>query len=128
MYKNMSFKEILKNYPRGNTPGLHELSRNVLDILKTLVHREELQATNEDEITPRIVDKWKPKEGEPFYFIHESGIVCIGHWVEDYHKGYLYNLGNCFETEADARFCLDEFISKAFAKFHGQYPPGSLRG
>jgi len=75
-----------------------------------------------------VPKRWKPKVGEQYYYIHESGIPTIDTWEDDYHHKYKFNLGNCFKTEVDARFCLDEFIKKAFDEWHEQYPPGSPRG
>ena len=63
-------------------------------------------------------ENWKPKDGEQFYFIHESGKIVIDSWEDNYIYEYLYHLGNCFKTEEAANCCLKNFIKPAFKKYH----------
>lgn len=76
-----------------------------------------------------VNDRWKPADKGLYFYINDYGVVVLGRWDEDHtFAKEKIELGNVFETEADARFCRDEFIKKAFDEYHKNYPPGSPRG
>ena len=41
---------------------------------------------------------WKPKEGEEYWYMNESGIQFTDKWENTLCNQYKYELGNCFKT------------------------------
>lgn len=48
-------------------------------------------------------EPWKPKVGEIYYFIAGDGKVRMSKWYGDEVDNDTYNLGNCFETNEEAK-------------------------
>lgn len=67
--------------------------------------------TNEEkELIKNISEKsrknvvWKPEMGEYYYCINDDGFVSSNYWANDNVDNNIYEIGNCYETEEDAKF------------------------
>lgn len=45
---------------------------------------------------------WKPEFGEVYYFLGNTGKVCVEPWLNDESDEYRYSMGECFKTEKAA--------------------------
>ena len=45
---------------------------------------------------------WKPKFDEKYYFLGNTGKVCVEPWLNDELDEYRYSMGECFKTEKAA--------------------------
>lgn len=71
------------------THGIHKISGfNFLDT---------------DWFEPVEPERWKPKDGETYYFIYSHGEVQEWEWDGDYYDIERYKLGVCFQTEEQAK-------------------------
>ena len=94
-----------------------------------------MEINNFDEWFKKVEKKWKPNIGQYYWYITETGNLRQSVRKEN-EGGEMYGvffdlqfeLGNVFETKADAMFCRDEFIKKAFKEYHKNYQPGNPRG
>lgn len=51
----------------------------------------------------QLVDfKWKPKQGEAYYYVDCTGDVCSSQWKKEPDDLDCYNFGNCFRTSNEA--------------------------
>lgn len=57
--------------------------------------------------------RWKPKDGETFWYIYGDGTIDYGFWTSK-NDNLLgrYKLGNCFKTEEEAQKELDRMIAE----------------
>lgn len=46
--------------------------------------------------------RWKPKFDEKYYFLGNTGKVCVEPWLNDELDEYRYSMGECFKTEKAA--------------------------
>lgn len=53
--------------------------------------------------------KWKPKEGDNFYYIGSDGKIHLGIMCDAPHILDMIKIGNCFKTEADGNTYLNKF-------------------
>ena len=53
--------------------------------------------------------KWKPKEGDNFYYIGSDGKIHLGIMCDAPHVLDMIKIGNCFKTEADGNIYLNKF-------------------
>lgn len=53
-----------------------------------------------EEVKP---ERWKPEEGEQFWFVCQDGMAGISTWQDSLSYLYPYSFGNCFQTEEQAR-------------------------
>lgn len=63
--------------------------------------------------------KWKPEDGESFYYVSSNGSVLRTHYKEDFYDDReRYNVGNCFQTRHDAESVAKKFrnLLKKFTK------------
>lgn len=61
---------------------------------------EEVKEETKEEDKPT---RWKPKMGQPFYCLDESGFVDIDEWDGTLGDQRKWDIGNCFQTEQEAR-------------------------
>ena len=52
---------------------------------------------------------WKPKAGEAYYFTNVIGRTGSYCWHNESVDNDLYEVGNCFQTEAEAQAMADKF-------------------
>ena len=52
---------------------------------------------------------WKPKIDEGYYYIDSGLDVPLCNWLDDSMDDSLFNIGNCFQTEAEAQAMADKF-------------------
>jgi len=52
---------------------------------------------------------WKPKVGDAYYLINEFLSVDRYAWESDSIDNEHFNIGNCFQTEAEAQAMADKF-------------------
>ena len=64
-----------------------------------------LQGRIEDlEKSEKKSSKWKPKDGEVYWYITEHGHAVYDIWEDDNIDDERYAIGNCFPTEESAEF------------------------
>jgi len=51
--------------------------------------------------------KWKPKEGEEYYFVEDEGLIISAVWDESHTDISRLKINNCFKTEKDAKKFID---------------------
>lgn len=61
------------------------------------------QKYTEQENIPTQTTRWKPKMGQPFYCLDESGFVEEDEWDGTLGDQRKWDIGNCFKTEQEAR-------------------------
>lgn len=52
--------------------------------------------------------RWKPQEGDIYWFISNSGLVGSSQWDNHYIDRERYLIGNCFKTKEDAEFAAEK--------------------
>jgi len=52
---------------------------------------------------------WKPKADEKFYYINSFEETVESYWVDNKSDNRVFNIGNCFQTEAEAQAMADKF-------------------
>ena len=52
--------------------------------------------------------RWKPKYDENYYFINYRGMVMRNTWVNSVNEDIMYEFGNCFKTENEAKEAIDK--------------------
>ena len=80
--------------------------------------------------------KWIPLVGEKYWYIPREGNIGsairpdteAGNGFDSAWFAIQCDYGNIFETRADAEFCRDEYIKKAFKKYHEASPDGGAEG
>ena len=77
--------------------SLVEAEKQIQDI------RGKLDELNNVKIEPES-RRWKPKEGETYYYIGTSGVVYADGWTNHYVDFARYASGNVFKTEEEALF------------------------
>lgn len=56
---------------------------------------------------------WRPKEGEPHWFVLPNGSVGLGVFYKNNARSLsLLNMGNCFQTEEAAKAAVHEMFEK----------------
>ncbi|QCT71102.1 hypothetical protein [Eubacterium maltosivorans] len=56
---------------------------------------------------------WRPKEGEPHWFVLPNGSVGLGVFYKNNARSLsLLNMGNCFQTEEAALAAVPEMLAK----------------
>lgn len=56
---------------------------------------------------------WRPKEGEPHWFVLPNGSVGLGVFYKNNARSLsLLNMGNCFQTEEAAKEAAPEMMAK----------------
>lgn len=59
----------------------------------------------------QLVDwKWKPKDGEDYYYILSNGIVHLSTWFDYKVDNSRFSIGNCFKTKEEAEIMAEKFI------------------
>ena len=61
------------------------------------------EEVKEETISHTPAKRWKPKVGQPFYCLDESGFVGENEWDGTLGDERMWEIGNCFQTEQDAR-------------------------
>ena len=59
--------------------------------------------------------RWKPKEGDYYYFINYKGMAMRSTWFNSVNECAMYEFGNCFKTEneaIEARDKIKEILNK----------------
>ena len=75
------------------------------EIAKLTVKINELQKKIDDlEKSEQKSGRWKPKDGEVYFFITNDGYVSYKSWDNDGTDNNRYAIGNCFPTEEAAEF------------------------
>lgn len=54
--------------------------------------------------------KWKPKDGEGYYYIFSNGIVHLSTWFNDKVDNSRFSIGNYFKTKEEAEVMAEKFI------------------
>ena len=57
----------------------------------------------------RTEEVWKPKIDEKFYYINSFEEIVESYWVDNNADNRVFNIGNCFQTEAEAQAMADKF-------------------
>ncbi len=52
--------------------------------------------------------RWKPKFGEKYWFIDKDGDIYCMPWNDSIVDNNRYELGNCFKTEEEAKFAVEQ--------------------
>lgn len=96
-------KSIVAKVERGNEMNvdgieqkLDNLTENLEDIKKQI---EELKM-----VTKEQMGRWKPKNGEDYYYISDEGGVYRFEWNDTFVDKGAYAIGNVFKTEEEAEF------------------------
>ena len=76
---------------------LSEAEKQIQDI------RKKLDELNSVKIEPES-RRWKPKEGETYYFISNLGVALSTTWTGVCHDSLMFAIGNVFETKEEAEF------------------------
>lgn len=67
---------------------------------------------------------WKPKTDEKYWFVDSTGAIDWNYWSDCGVDNYRYTIGNCFETEEEAEFALENLKILAelqrYAKKHNE--------
>lgn len=59
----------------------------------------------------QLVDwKWRPKDGEDYYYIISNGIVHLSTWFDYKVDNSRFSIGNCFKTKEEAEIMAEKFI------------------
>lgn len=69
---------------------------------------------------------WKPKKGEAYYYLDDSGIVTYRIWVDDNSDENRFRIGNCFKTREATKKWRDYL--KAIATVRQDEGAMTLRG
>lgn len=73
-------------------------------------------------------ERWKPEEGEEYYFLDDRGFVHKWNWFNCIDSALRYNIGNVFKTEEEAKLAfkkrfyatkLEDFARKHNGEFRG---------
>lgn len=54
--------------------------------------------------------KYKPKDGEDYYYIISNGIVHLSTWFDYKVDNSRFSIGNCFKTKEEAEIMAEKFI------------------
>ena len=93
------------------------------------------QIENFDEWFEKKDRRWKPKYDEMYCYIDFINTILREDFsvhervsiAQDIDK-FNFKIGNVFKNRTDAKFFMNEYLKKAFDKYHEDYPPGSPRG
>lgn len=81
--------------------GEGECAEAIATRFPNLVGRiEDVKEETKEEENPT---RWKPKMGQPFYCLDESGFVEEDEWDGTLGDQRKWDIGNCFQTKQDAR-------------------------
>jgi hypothetical protein len=65
------------------------------------------------------MSRWKPKNGEKYYFVDSClWKVNYCYWDDNINDNDLYNMGNCFQFKDQAERALEQF-KKLLLSLHG---------
>lgn len=71
---------------------------------------------------------WKPKFDEKYYFLGNTGKVCVEPWLDDELDEYRYSMGECFKTEKAAEAWRGYRIARAtVSRDEGVLTPERIR-
>lgn len=79
--------------------GEGECAEAIATRFPKFVNRIEVQEETKEEEKPT---RWKPKVGQPFYCLDESGFVGEDEWDGTLGDERMLEIGNCFQTEQEA--------------------------
>ena len=63
--------------------------------------------------------RWKPKIGEIYWFIDNGGDIFYAYWDDAIIDNSRYELGNCFKSQEEASFTIEQF--KVLAQLRREY-------
>ncbi len=93
---------------------LNELNVQLAEAEKrTQKIRDELDELSKVQIEPRP-RRWRPNWGQKYYFINATGSVTCDIWYNGMDDIHRFAIGNCFETEEEAKFVVERL--KVIAK------------
>jgi hypothetical protein len=80
------------------------------ELLKELEELKQKIADIENKIAKKKVEtgRWKPEEGDTYWFINDIGDICKSTWdnVNTDRKRYL--IGNCYQTKEECEFAKEK--------------------
>ena len=78
------------------------------DLRKELEEAKAKIAEIEKQLTKEESGVWKPKHGERYWNIEDTGTT-VGHiWDDDRYDNGSYTIGNCFRTKEETKFALEK--------------------
>jgi len=97
------------------------------DLLRAM-SPEEIGETIKEFIGTKQTIGWKPEIGEKYYYLSVGSIVsCYDYKEDDIDKGIL-KLGNCFQTEEQAKIYKHWKVSKAQKQYASIIQEAIIRG
>lgn len=69
--------------------------------------QDEIEALKKVEIEEDS-GRWKPDEGDKYYYVSGTGIVYDNTWAEWIEDRNCYSIGNCFKTYEEADFAIEK--------------------
>lgn len=101
--------------------NLENLTDKERDTLLSLIEKANKKADNRN-------DRWKPEEGDFYYYTDSMGAVGKEQWGKGNHHHLRYTMGNVFKTEEEAKLAqgkrllttmLEDFARKHNGEFRG---------
>ena len=86
----------------------------------TIVHKDQLEKSPSiltdwfEEI--KEPTRWKPENGERYYWLDSNGLVCHNIWADDSIDRSRFEIGNCFETREEAERVVEYLKALAVVK------------
>ena len=103
--------KLLKDLPafKAGTECYIEEAGNMVPcrgISYTIVHKDQLEK-NPNILTDWFEEikestRWKPDEGQRYYFLDGNGLIYESFWSDDYIDRNRSKIGNCFQTKEEA--------------------------
>ncbi len=62
---------------------------------------------------PEPQGRWKPEQGDLFFYIIAGGEVHKGRWTRDLNDGMIYAIGNVFKNEPEAKSAVERMKIRA---------------
>lgn len=89
---------------------MEELLRELEEVKQKLTENEERIAEIEKKIIEKKVEtgRWKPKEGDKYWFINDIGDICKSTWNNYSIDIMRYAIGNLFETQEECEFAKEK--------------------
>ena len=133
--QRMKRYKLLKDIPafEAGTECYIEEAGNMVPcrgISYTIVHKDQLEKSPSiltdwfEEIKEST--RWKPENGERYYWLDSNGLVCHNIWADDSIDRSRFEIGNCFQTEEEAEQAV-EYL-KALAVVRGDATTELIKG
>lgn len=90
------------------------------ELLKELEELKQKIADMEKKIEEKKVEtgRWKPQEGDTYWFVDNNGCICNSMWDNDGIDKGRYAIGNCYQTKEECKFVKEKLKVIAELKEH----------